>query len=56
MAKEKLNGSVDTIARAMRAVFTEAVEGAVESLNNAAGEMRTEVAEIRTDMGKWKAV
>ena len=28
----KLNGSVDTLARAMRQVFSEAVEGAVEPL------------------------
>ena len=32
MAKESLNGSVELLAKAMRAVFSEAVEGAVEPL------------------------
>ena len=43
MSTKKLNGSVDTLALAMRQVFTEAVEGAVEPL-------ATEVKALRTDM------
>ena len=40
---EKLNGSVDMLANAMRQVFKEAVEGAVEPTHK-------EVKALRTDM------
>ena len=43
MSDERLNGSVNILADAMRQVFSEAVEGAVEPLH---GEMRA----LRTDM------
>ena len=44
MVAKSLNGSVDLLAKAMRAVFTEAVEGAIKPL-------RKDVGEIRKDMG-----
>ena len=34
MAKESLNGSVELLAKAMRTVFSEAVEGAVAPLRD----------------------
>ena len=45
MSTKKLNGSVDTLALAMRQVFTEAVEGAVEPLTE-------EVKGLRSDMDR----
>ena len=38
MAKKNLNGSTDLLAKAMRKVFIEAVEGAVEPLREDLGE------------------
>lgn len=43
MTKNSLNGSVDLLADAMRKVFSEAVEGAVEPL-------RDDVKGMRSDM------
>lgn len=43
----KLNGSVDLLAKAMRDVFTESVETAIEPLRT---EMRTEIRAMRTEM------
>jgi len=42
-SKDKMNGSVDLLAKAMRQVFTEAVEDAVEPL-------REDVKDIRENM------
>ena len=50
MAKEKLNGSVDALASAMKAVFTEAVEGAVEPLTTEVKALRTETRDMRKTM------
>ena len=43
MGATKLNGSVDRLAIALREVFSEAVEGAIDPL-------RTDIAKIRSDM------
>ena len=40
MANDKLNGSVDLLAQAMRKVFVEATEVAVEPLRQELGEMK----------------
>ena len=51
MAKgDKLNGSVDLLAKAMRQVFSEAVEGAVEPLATEVKALRTEARDIRETM------
>ena len=55
MAKKKLNGSADLLAKAMRKVFTEAVEDAVEPLSTQVKAMRTEVGDLRTDVGDARA-
>ena len=54
---DKLNGSVDLLAKAMRQVFQEAVEGAVEpiadqvkALRTDTHDLKTEVSNLRTDM------
>ncbi len=44
--KGKLNGSVDILAKAMREVFTEAVEGAVDPLTTEVKALRTEVGDM----------
>jgi len=46
--KKGLNGSVDLLATAMRDVFKEAVEGAVEPIES-------QVKALRTDMGDMEA-
>lgn len=48
----KLNGSVDLLAQAMRSVFSEAVQGAVEPLAEQVKAVRTDVSELRSDMNK----
>ncbi len=54
MDRGKLNGSVDALARAMRDVFSEAVEGAVERavepVNDRLDALSAEVHYIRIDM------
>ena len=50
MAKDKMNGSVDLLAKAMRQVFTEAVEGAVEPLHGAVKDIRADMKDIRENM------
>ncbi len=47
---DKLNGSVDLLAQAMRQVFAEAVEGAVEPLTTEVKALRTETRDIRETM------
>ena len=55
---EGLNGSVDLLARAMREVFTEAVQSAVEPLNDNVKALRSEVRDmdnrIKNDMADMK--
>ena len=46
MSNGKLNGSVDLLADAMRKVFSEAVETAVEPLTAEVKALRTEVGEM----------
>ena len=46
MSNGKLNGSVDLLADAMRKVFSEAVEAAVEPLTAEVKALRTEVGEM----------
>jgi len=46
----KLNGSVDRLAEALRDVFTEAVQGAVEPVATEVKALRTEVRDIRTEV------
>lgn len=46
--EDKLNGSVDILAEAMRQVFTEAVEGAVDPLTTEVKALRTEVKMTRS--------
>ena len=50
MTGEKLNGSTDLLAKAMRQVFTEAVEGAVEPLREDIKGIREDVNDIRDTM------
>ncbi|MDE0532281.1 MAG: hypothetical protein OXI01_12655 [Albidovulum sp.] len=45
-----LNGSVNLLADAMRKVFTEAVEVAVEPLTTQVSALRTNVADMRTEI------
>lgn len=54
MAKEKMNGSVDLLAKAMHKVFTEAVEGAVEPLTTEVKALRTEVRDVKEQVGTLK--
>ena len=53
----KLNGSVDLLADAMRKVFSEAVEGAVEPLTTEVKAFRTEARDVgnRVDKASEKA-
>ena len=44
--KKAPNGSVDLLASAMRQVFTEAVEGAVEPINNQMKALRTDMHDM----------
>ena len=44
MTKKALNGSTDLLAKAMRTVFSEAVEGAVEPLRESLDEVRENMA------------
>ena len=46
MGNEQLNGSVDLLAKAMRQVFTEAVESAVQPLATEVKALRTEVNDM----------
>ena len=48
MSEDKLNGSVDLLAKAMRKVFVEAVEEGTAPL-------REDVAGLREDVGKVKS-
>ncbi len=50
MSKSSLNGSVDLLADAMRKVFKEAVEGAVQPLTDQVKAVRTEVGDLRTEV------
>lgn len=54
MAKKKLNGSVDLLAKAMRQVFTEAVQEGVEPLRKDVADLKEDVDErltrIETDV------
>ncbi len=49
-ANSNLNGSVDLLANAMRKVFGEAVEGAVNPLTTEVKALRTEVVALRTEV------
>ncbi len=48
--KSKLNGSVNLLADAMRKVFSEAVESAVDPLTTEVKAVRGELAGMRTEM------
>ena len=48
----KLNGSVDLLAKAMRQVFTEAVQGAVEPVKTEVQAMRTEMRDMEERLPK----
>ena len=50
MSGSKLNGSVDLLAKAMRQVFTEAVEEGVQPIKDAVGELSKDVVNIRENM------
>ena len=50
--KPGLNGSVNLLADAMRKVFTEAVEGAVDPLRTEMKAMRTEIRDDMNSMEK----
>ena len=52
MAKKGLNGSVNLLADAMRKVFTEAVEGAVEPLTAEVKALRTETHDMEGRLNK----
>ena len=43
MASQKANGSVDLLAKAMRRVFQEATEKAVEPVTDLVGEVKEEL-------------
>lgn len=43
MTKKSLNGSTNLLAKAMRQVFSEAIEGAVEPLCEGLDEVRTDI-------------
>lgn len=48
--KDNLNGSVDLLAQAMRRVFAEAVEGAVEPLQKEVKGIHNDLTGIRENM------
>ena len=50
MAKEKINGSVDLLAKAMRQVFTEAVEEGVEPIRKDIAEIKENVNGLKGDI------
>ena len=50
MAKEKINGSVDLLAKAMRQVFTEAVEEGVEPIRKDIAEIKENVTGLKGDI------
>jgi len=50
MAGDKLNGSVDLLAKAMRQVFKEAVEEGVQPLKEDVAELKADVAEVKEDV------
>ena len=47
---DKLNGSAERLAGAIREVFTEVVDGAVEPLRTEMKAMHTDMKAMRTDM------
>ena len=49
---EKLNGSVDLLAQAMRQVFSEAVEVAVEPVKESVDALRTEMRDMEGRIDK----
>ena len=53
--KVSMNGSVNLLADAMRKVFSEAVEGAVEPLREDISTIGKDMASIREDMAKLDA-
>ena len=46
MASQKANGSVDLLAKAMRQVFQEATEKAVEPVTDLVGEIKEELVGV----------
>ena len=52
--KKGLNGSVDLLASAMRQVFTEAVQGAVGTVETEVKALRTEVRDMRGDIDSMR--
>ena len=50
MKKDNMNGSVDLLAKAMRRVFTEAVEEGVQPIKDAVGGLSKDVDNIRENM------
>ena len=52
MAKQNLNGSVNLLADAMRKVFTESVENAIEPLTQQVKALRTEVHDMEGHLNK----
>ena len=52
MSNDKMNGSVDLLAQAMRKVFSESVEGAVAPLTTEVKALRTEVHDMEGRLNK----
>ena len=51
---EKLNGSVDLLAKAMRQVFKESVEAAVDPIATQVKALRTETHDLKADVAEVK--
>ncbi len=49
--KTKLNGGVDALAKAMRQVFTEALDATAQPLKESMDGLRTDMGDLRTDLG-----
>ena len=54
MKKTKLNGSLDTLAKAMRQVFTEAVQEGIEPIRKDVAGVKKDVAGIKKDVAGVK--
>ena len=50
MTKEKMNGSVDLLAKAMRRVFVEAVEEGIEPVTSSVKGLEKELAELKGEV------
>lgn len=54
MAEDKLNGSVDLLARAMRQVFREAVEEGVQPIKESVDGLKEDVDGLKADVAEVK--